>query len=178
MSTFYEEGYYMGQITAQAMTKASTGNPQFVLKFRVIETSKGEHVTRQYERTVYRTITDKTMQYFEKDLQTLGFNGSSLRELDPNNQNHQSFIGQTAEFSCKHEPDNNGDDREKWSIAWPQANEGTIEGEPLDAASFRKLDALFNRNKGNGNTHRQQPTQQQQSQPENDGPITDDDIPF
>jgi hypothetical protein len=39
---------------------------------------------RQYERTYYRAITDKTMPYFIEDLQGLGFHGSSFRELDPN----------------------------------------------------------------------------------------------
>ena len=39
--------------------------------------------SRSYERTHYRSITDKTMEYFLQDLKILGFHGNSFKLLDP-----------------------------------------------------------------------------------------------
>lgn len=177
MSCFYEEGYYQGEITQQAMTKASTGTPQLVLRFRVLSFSDGSAVPRQYERTSYRAITEKTMQYVEKDLDALGFKGNSLRLLDPNTPGYISLVGTKAEFQCRHENDQHDEPREKWGVAWPApgSNQGqAIEGAPVDAATYRQLDALFGRNR---------PTPQAQPQTVSRAvtaanPITDEDIPF
>jgi hypothetical protein len=184
MSVFYEQGRYACEIVQQAMTKASTGTPQFVLRFRVIEFSNGEPVPQQYERTSYRAITEKTMPYVQRDLDVLGFTGDSLRQLDPSNPNYQNFVGQTVEFNCNHEKDQNGDLRERWGVAW-NAPSKEIEGDPLESSQYRQLDALFNRNrskstssaqpKQQANQPAQQPVPRQSSE---DLGITDEDIPF
>ena len=169
MSTFYAEGRYACEITQQAMTKASTGTPQFVLKFRVLSLADGGKVTHQYERTCYRAITEKTVEYLKKDLDALGFEGGSLRRLDPENGDHQSFVGQQCEFDCRHEPHyQTGEPQEKWGVAWTSSG-GAIEGEPLDPASYRKLDALFG-----VNTSSHAPVQKAARSLE----IVDEDIPF
>jgi hypothetical protein len=176
MSAFYDEGFYQCRVTQQAMTKATTGTPQFVLRFTVLESSDGNPVPRQYERSWYRAITEKTMPYFEKDLETLGFTGNSLRQLDPANADHQSFIGKTFEFRCTHESYQGGEPREKWSLALQGGGSRDIEGTPVDSASYRQLDALFSRNRGSSSA----PASRQQSRPmtEHGMEITDDDIPF
>jgi hypothetical protein len=180
MSTFYTEGRYLGEIKEQAMTKVqSSGNPQFVLRFTVMSHENGEAVHRQYERTAYRVITDKTMEYFERDLESLGFSGNSLRQLDPASADHQSFVGKQCYFDCRHE-EYNGDQKEKWGVAWNAMGGGAIEGDPLDASQFRQLDALFGRNKGGATPPPAQRARQQTQQPVAAGgmEITDEDIPF
>jgi len=172
---FYEEGYYRCEIMSQAMTKAKTGTPAFVLRFRVIQSTSGENVPKQYERTCYRYITEKTMPYFQRDLQTLGFNGHSLRQLDPMAADHVSFVGQPVEMRCAHEDDNNGEPRERWDIALQQAA-SQIEGEPLDSASYRQLDALFGASKKEGGSPR--PTPRPRAEQQANMEVTDSDVPF
>lgn len=190
MSTFYEQGRYECEITQQAMTKASTGNVQLVLRFRVLRmvlvNGELENVSQQYERTSYRTITENTMKYLERDLEALGFTGSSLRELDPNNPTHEDFVGKILDFNCGHEKGQNGDMREKWSVAWTEQS-SAIEETPVESAAYRQLDALFSRSKGGSSS----PSQRQQQSPPprqrsvaehrpitDSDPISDDDIPF
>jgi hypothetical protein len=191
MSTFYDQGRYECEITQQAMTKASTGTVQFVLRFRVLRfvlaNGEMENVRQQYERTSYRAITENTMKYVERDLEALGFTGNSLRDLDPVNRTHESFVGKVLDFNCGHDKDLKGDLREKWSVAWAEQESSAIEGSPVEPAAYRQLDALFSRNKGGGpSQQRQQQEQPQQRQrpvaehrPITDSdPISDDDIPF
>lgn len=173
MSMFYEEGYYTCEVTQQAMTKAKTGTPCLAIRFRVVSFSGGASVPKQYERTSYRYITEKTMPYFQKDLNTLGFNGHSLKQLDPASPDHVSFVGQAVQMRCQHEEGQDGEGREKWDIALQQGSD--IEGEPLDSASYRQLDALFGASrKENGGAR---PTRQVQRADESQE-ITDEDIPF
>lgn len=188
MSTFYDAGRHECEITQQAMTKASTGTVQLVLRFRVLRmvcaNGELENVSQQYERTSYRAITKNTMKYLERDLEALGFTGDSLRELDPANPTHESFVGKVLDFNCAHEKDQKGDLREKWSVAWEdQRQSSAIEGTAVDPQAYRQLDALFSRNKGGASAQRQQPSQRQRTiaehRPLTEGdPITDDDISF
>ena len=145
MKPFYDEGFYNCRIVKQEISKASTGTAQFVLRFTVLEYSDGGAVPQQYERTCYRYITEKTMKYVEQDLDTLGFTGTSLRQLDPSQPQHQSFVGNTVEFRCVYENDQNNEPREKWSIALPMSGR-ELESVPLDPAAYRQLDAMFGRN--------------------------------
>ena len=193
-SPYYDEGYYKCRIVQQAMGKAGTGTPQFVLRFTVLEFSDGSPVAQQYERTCYRYITDKTMQYFERDLETLGFTGTSLRQLDPSISGYQSFIGNTFEFRSTHEADQKSEVREKWSLALPNGPGREVEVVPVDSATYRQLDAMFGRNKGATRTSAppaeppsaappptgNQPARQSAafSRAVERTQITDDDIPF
>jgi hypothetical protein len=173
MTPFYEEGNYLGQVMSQAMTKAKTGTPQFVLRFKVLTYADGSSVPRQYERTMYRSITDKTMEYVKQDLETLGFKGTSLRQLDPNQGDFQDLSGIEVELYCKHEEGQDGELREKWMLS--RQSSKAIEGDPVDGGTYRQLDVLFGAN-ARGATPRPV-TQAIRSQPHSTE-ITDEDIPF
>jgi hypothetical protein len=141
VSVFYDDGTtYSCEILDQAMTVASTGNPQFVLRFRVITYANGDPVTKQYERTFYRVITEKTTSYLQEDLGALGFTGDNLRQLDPNVQGSQDFTGKQVDFYCSHEENLKGEMRERWSIA---RGPKPIKGDPVPESTYRRLDALF-----------------------------------
>lgn len=173
---FYGEGNYSGVITQQAMTKASTGTPQFVIRFRVLQCSDGSQVKQQYERTIYRALTEKTVEYVQKDLEALGFTGGSLRDLDPTGPNFFDLSGKEIEVYCKHEQ-NNGEMREKWNIS--RGISKPIEGVALDQQSYRQLDALF----GLNGSRQSAPAARRQVNPFEESPstgpeITDEDIPF
>lgn len=142
---FYGEGVHVVQITKQGLTKASTGTPQFVLSAKILgaPTGDGGYLPhqQQYERTLYMALTENTMQYVMPKLETLGFQGSSMGQLDPSHPSHQSFVGGQVDLYCKWENDPKGGQREKWQIS---TGPGSL-GDPLDQREVRQLDALFGR---------------------------------
>jgi hypothetical protein len=137
---FYNEGRYRCEMTNQGLGEASTGNAQIVWRFKVLETENGGQLPAQYDRTIYRTITENTMPYVIEDLKTLGFEHDSFKYLDPNQPGFQDFKGVIFTAFCKHEEDTkNGGSREKWGIA----NQGEFEVKPIESSKLRALDNLF-----------------------------------
>ncbi|MEN6533818.1 MAG: hypothetical protein ABFD89_09165 [Bryobacteraceae bacterium] len=179
MSTFYQPGRYRCEVTQQAMTKNSnSGNPQFVLKVLVLEQYTGpdqsEPCNQQYERTIYRSITDKSMEFFQKELDALGFTGGSLRQLDPNYDGFTDFKGAQVDCLCKHEADykDASVQREKWSIAWATGASSAIEGDELAPSDYRALDALF------GKAAKAAPKAATKPVAAASSAVNDDDVPF
>lgn len=186
---FYEKGVYRCEVVSQAMGEASTGTPQFILRFKVAAKIIGdeEEPVTQYERTCFRSITEKTIPYFLEDLKTLGFEGGSFRELDPNTANYHSFKGAQVDMICNHEADQKGEPRERWSI---RQLGGAIEVKPLEPKKYRELDNLFGKalkeacgaRKTNGKPAAAAPTRAAVSSseppPQPPYPVMDDDIPF
>lgn len=147
MSTYYDAGRYRCEVTQQAMTKASTGTPQFVVKVqpvgRYISPQDMENIPNGFERMIFMALTEKSMPYVAKKLSALGFSGGSLRKLDPANDGFENFRGVAVDCICRHEPDReSGEPRERWDIAWERES-GEISGDPLAAGDYRALDALF-----------------------------------
>lgn len=178
MSTFYQPGRYRCEVTQQAMMKASTGTAQFVLKVMVLDQYVGpdqlEPCRQQYERTIFRAITDKTMDFFQKELDVLGFTGGSLRQLDPNYDGFTDFKGVCVDCLCKHEADykDASVQREKWSIAWATGASSAIEGDELAPADYRALDALFGKGSKTAPKAATKPVAAASSA------VNDDDVPF
>lgn len=183
---FYEKGVYRCEVVSQAMGEASTGTPQFVLRFKVQARILGdeEEAVTEYERTCFRSITEKTIPYFLEDLKTLGFEGGSFKDLDPNTPGYHSFRGAVIDMICNHENDQKGEPRERWSIR--QAG-GSIEVKPLEPAKYRQLDNLFGKalkdacgRKANGKPAAAAPARAAASEPPPTPPYagSDDDIPF
>lgn len=148
----YEEGNYKAEITGQALVSNKKGNPelQLVIAPTTFEAPNGEQepVRKTYPRTIYLTMTDATLGtesnpgWVFQTLQHLGFNRPSFSALDPADDNHQSFVGQTIEVSCKHD-EYNGQNREKWSIYRTGATK--TQGEPMEKKAIRQLDTKFSK---------------------------------
>jgi len=145
--TFYEPGRYWGTITRQRLGETKTGKAQLVLSFQVLgkinpADPQGEllPVPAQYERTVFRVITDKTIGYVTDDLLTLGFTGASFQDFDEGSPNCCDLRNHEHAFSCTHENDQDGEPREKWSIARDSTGPNV---KALDEKAIRKLDAMF-----------------------------------
>lgn len=178
---FYEAGLHVAKVVSQGITKASTGNFQFFLRVKILgmadpgdEQNYIPHRT-QYERTIYRAITDKTVEYLVQDLDVLGFAGESFSELDPSHPQFQNFAGKQFDVVCTHEDDTKGGVREKWSIARGMAGSKPIE--PLQARELRQLDSLF----GKALKTRKKPAASVpagRSDADESLAISDDDIPF
>ena len=107
---YYEEGSYEAEVVQQALGKNQKGTPQFVLRVRILhQFVNGErmNVRNQYERTIYMYLTEGAAPYTIEKLESIGFAGTSFRELDPNESDHCDFRGQPVNVVCKHEPDQN-----------------------------------------------------------------------
>lgn len=170
---FYAAGVYVGEVTAQALSKASTGTIQFVLRFKVlgVPTDDGSFFpdAHKYERTIYMAITEKTIPYVSEALEKLGYGAGSFGPLDPSHPNHESFVGNQIDVYCKHETDKSGEMREKWQIS---RGASALTVVPLEPKEVRELDALFGKSlKGKSIVNKPVPIQESTV-------ITDDDIPF
>lgn len=146
--TYYELGRYWGRVTHQKLGKSSNGNPQIMVSFVVVGKVNpldpdGDllPVLQQYERTVYRVITDKTIDWVTQDLDQLGWTGEDWATFDEGNPNCCGIVGNELAFSCKHEPHwKTKEPREVWSVAQDSTGPAVT---PLEAPELRKLNSLF-----------------------------------
>jgi hypothetical protein len=182
---YYDDGLHVGQITRQGLTKASTGNKQFVLGVKILglPMDDGTYAPHkmQYERTIYMTITEKTMPFVVENLKALDFTGTQFSQLDPSHINFVSLVGKQVDLWCKHELGNDNIVREKWQIS------RGAEAKPLEVLSnreLRELDSLFGKALKASKPAASRATAQADgddgeppSDPTDPG-ITDDDIPF
>ena len=148
---FYEEGRYKGVVSSQALGKSSTGNAQFVLTFEIlggVDPTQPDNLIRvpQGQRSIFRSITEKTIDWFVDDLKFLGYNRSSFQPLDPSHANHHSFKGMEIEVECRHKQ-YQGETREQWNLV---TDGGGFKVEPVDNATLRKLDSLWGKKLGGG----------------------------
>jgi hypothetical protein len=136
---FYAQGRYLCEIVDHGLTTAGTGTVQAAIKFRVIEGTQPEQEVTQYERTAYLPITEKTMQYLVPKLASLGID--SLKQLKKGGSDYRDLAGTHVEMFCKHEPQSEGQPREKWDVAQSQSK--PLELKAVDDKALRNLDMLF-----------------------------------
>src|SRR5215467_9871698 len=102
--TRYEAGRYKCRITEQGFNEASTGTPQFWLRFQVLERIEPFNDSlEKYSRTEYFAITEKTADRVMQGLHTLGFRGDGFDGVDPRIEGFHSFMDCQVEFVCSHE---------------------------------------------------------------------------
>lgn len=115
----YDEGVYRCKILEQGFSRAKTGTHQFWLRIlilsRVTPEGSEEAVSARRERTIYMTITAKTVVRVMKNLKSLGFEGMQFEHLDPSVGEHHSFREKIADFACIWD-DYDGNTREKWDL--------------------------------------------------------------
>jgi hypothetical protein len=136
-------GLYVGEIAEQGMEFAKSGNPQIVLKTRVLSkvNSDGtyEAVPGAVERTIWMTLTDKTVGFVSKDLQAVGFYGPPSRiQLDGDDP--CDIRGKEVKLWCKQETGLDGQQRERWSISRPREARPVTPVTTMDAS---RIDAAF-----------------------------------
>lgn len=143
MAPHYAQGTYPATITAQGFAESQYGW-QFVLKL-LPETDGNQH-----ERTVFLALTDEDgnrAKYADKTMDVfryLGFGGgdADLAQLDPEADNHYSFVGMAVEAYCQHKESDSGT-KERWYINTPRS--GSTEITKPDNLALRKLQDLFGR---------------------------------
>src|SRR3990167_10347881 len=141
MPAYYSAGRYHALIVNQAIGKNGKGTPQFVLRCKILDEIVNDEyrsVRQQYERSLYLYLSDGAAEYTLKKLKSLGFDGTTVRQLDLNHPQACDFRNKEIVLVCKWEK-YNGEDVEKWEVVWEGS--GEIEDvAPLDAAEARKLD--------------------------------------
>lgn len=143
--SLYAIGRYWGCITNQRLGESSGGFPQLIIDFEILGRIKPEdpegdlEVCEKSEQTVYRVITEKSVDWVMQDLEKLGFYGESFRRFDLNEPNAVDLRGKELAFYCDHNeyPAGSGQIKQKWSIA----SDGTEK--PLEDKAVRQLDAMF-----------------------------------
>jgi hypothetical protein len=136
MKAYYEPGPYKCRITEQGFNKASTGTPQFWLRFQVLERIEPFNDSlEKYSRTEYFAITERTADRVMQDLHTLGFRGDSFNDVDPRREGFHSFLDSQVELVCSHEDGQDGTPRERWRVSRT--------GRPLEEEIVRQLNRLL-----------------------------------
>lgn len=139
---------YVGEVVRQKLGQSSNGNAQLIVTFRIVgevdpKNPQGDLLSCQgYERTVFVTITENTVDWVCDTLEALGFTGTSYAQFDQDNAGFCDVRGKQVELYCKHEPDYKDptQQREKWNVS---SGKPVMAVKPLDPAGIRKLDALF-----------------------------------
>lgn len=141
MANFEDNAVYDCKVLDQGFGKSKNKGTQFFFLTvqpvaRVLSDTESEPEFTQFTRTIERYMTEKTIDYFLEDLESLGWSGGQLSELAHN----KCFVGETIRCSCKHENGLDGKVYDKFSIYREFAGKKV---EPLESTDVRKLDALF-----------------------------------
>jgi hypothetical protein len=171
---YYEEGLHVGEITQHGIGRTKTDKPQIVWRVKVLGYPEGENSFKphrgQYERTIYMVITEKTVPFLTETLQSIGFEGEKVSQLNPDHPQHVDMRGVQVNLWCKHEEDLSGEPRERWQFS---KGATALELPQLSSKETRELDSLFGRNKNAAKPATSAPAQNIHNQE-----IEDDDIPF
>ena len=144
MAAHYDQGDYDVKFSSQqfGQTEGSEPKPFFALTFQPmaridIETGDRNDVNGPV-RTMRLFLSQKAAPHTIRKLRELGWEGSSFNDLNPNNNEHHSFVGQIAIVRCQHE-EYKGEPQEKWDFP----HEGGLNIKAIDDKGMRQLDALL-----------------------------------
>src|ERR1041384_6879313 len=117
----FDPGRYLVRVTRVELGESpNKGTPQVVISFvpqwRIDPNDPEERFScPEYERSIYRSITAKTLPWVGKDLATIGYHHSTFAYLSPDHPQYSDFAGVEFEAECEHEIYNNKP-RERWQI--------------------------------------------------------------
>lgn len=151
MSAYKEGAKYWGKLMAVQLGKANTGTPQMAFTFTILgevnpADPQGPLLScQQSERTVYRSLTEASIEFFWQDVDHL----CSAMQLEdqpanPTDVPECGIVGAETGMYFKSET-YNGKASEKWNIS--RGGGGAPEVKPLEETEAAKLNALFGRGK-------------------------------
>jgi len=133
------QGTYKGMIIGVDLGEASTGTPQIEVYVELSAQITEEGNSYVFDsRTVYLPVTDQTIGdsdnigWVLKVLKHIGWSGKSFQDFD-------GIEGREITLYCKHEENQEGMEREKWSINVPRSQSLTS----MNKKDRRSLDAKF-----------------------------------
>jgi hypothetical protein len=146
MKSTFDPGTYRCRVTRWMLMKAKTGTPQFALSFTPLGKFNAQNANDDrleacpdFERTIFRPITEKTAQWLLQDLKTLfEYPHDQFLQLDP--ESPDAFDLTDREFTAILQYEEyDGKTRERWNFATGQP----MLGDPMTPSEVRKLDVLF-----------------------------------
>lgn len=188
MKAFYDIGRYEVEIIEQGFVKASTGNTQFVLKFKVLgkidpADDSALIAVDEQTRSYYRVLTENTIPYFMEDLAAIQVEINSFADIDPNTDGFIDLAGRKIDMRCGRKNNLQNESVEEWSLA-------RAASKPMDkiaSTEVKALDRLFGKHlkksAAPARTAQQRgpvPVAAAKAQPAQGGgvAISDDDVPF
>ncbi len=142
-----DPGKYKARIKKWGLAESNTKKtPQLFFTCDVVgfyQKGSGEekcHDMNSAERTVFRPITENTIDYVIQDVRKLGWTGAELAELNPDHPNAHDFSNQPIDLICEHET-YQGKQTERWSFAFSGGGELTLS--MLDKKGIGALQAHF-----------------------------------
>ena len=142
----FEQGTYLGRINKWGLSAAKTGTPQFFVTFTPlgrVDPSKPDDTENliaceDWERTIFRAITENTIDFVVRDLKALGYSKDTFDQLDPEHKDAHSFADMEIRVTCKHE-EYQGKNKERWDFAFGDG----FKPKEMEAGGVKKLNALF-----------------------------------
>jgi len=134
------EGKYVADITGAVSTESKNGSPQICISMNVTEfvdpATGTETLPVPIERRMYLSYHGGAVEYTDKKLKALGFDG---------NFENIGFSTNRVEVLCKHGTKQDGTAREEWDLAnWGDAQEV----KPASKATIQKMAALWRAKQG------------------------------
>jgi len=140
MPTQFTKGLYRCVIDDQSLTESKAGNPQFRIRTKVLAKLNQDGTETAFDdetfRTIWLTLTDKTVDWVARDMGQLGFHGKPS-QIDLESPNCISLIGTVAEFFCSVDDDGG----ERWRVSTPRSPASPV-AKPSEEATLR-VDARF-----------------------------------
>lgn len=142
----FKPGRYRGRMARATLGKSNTkGTPQIAFEFTPIGMygANGLEACAADERTIFKYVSDNTIDYLIQDLAALGFDRASFAEIDSDAPN--AFPWRGIEFDCRltMEDYDPGDgkpvrQKERWEFA-----RGKATGKPIEQTEVAGLDAKY-----------------------------------
>lgn len=133
------EGRYVADLVSGTLSESGKGNPQVVLQLavdQVIDPNTGIQGIPPIERRIYLSYAGGAVEYTEKKLRALKFQGDFSQMV---------FGVNRIEVNCEHEPKDDGSMKEKWELAnWGDAPEI----KPASKATILKMNQLWKAKQG------------------------------
>ncbi|MAH46991.1 hypothetical protein CMI37_14285 [Candidatus Pacearchaeota archaeon] len=143
MGLYYEPGEYWAEILNHGLTESrKLKTPQLFVTMRVLgtvnpeEPDKYDPVQRQYERTIYKPLTDKTVAFVMDFLVAIGFTGERYADFDLLNGGSCDLRGNSIKVYCEHET-YNAKEQERWNLSRGSRVQ------PMEQTAVSRLDSLF-----------------------------------
>jgi hypothetical protein len=155
MPEYADKTRYLGRIVNQGLSQSrEKKTPCAIIRFEVLGRVTGpgteEAVEHNYERDCTIWLTEKTLEFAERDLNNLGFGDFyTLEQINLTHPDCINLTGKEVEFYCQHEAakDGSGKVYERWSVALQGGKSTPLEFSPVERPEVRRLDALFAKGK-------------------------------
>jgi hypothetical protein len=138
MTNNYQPGHYLARVISQYFGESQrTGTPKFCLVIRITRNLDNvDAYCAPVQKEIVWWITDKNVEWVMRDLRSLGYTGTTLYGLHPEERGSHDFRGQDVEVVCVHEEDEDGRVWERWRLSAPTTR-------LKDKAKLRRLDRIL-----------------------------------